>query len=217
MEGCSKNKKVFWKKICKFVDFNRFETFTKVTLLDKFQIDNLVWLRYNSNHKNARFFKRENEFVWWALLKWIFEDIFVSLIRCYFYATERQKEYTKTFYYRKNVWNLVMKLSTEDLLQQNLEKCTKEHMKKECKILNLAPAKLRLVPKGETFRPIMTFNRKIPNPKFEMGRSTQTVNKKLTNSHLGLKDLKMKMLKSNMGFSVFQYDEIMRKYEDFKN
>lgn len=110
-----------------------------------------------------------------------------------------------------------MKLSTEDLLLQNLEKCTKEHMKKECKILNLAPAKLRLVPKGETFRPIMTFNRKIPNPKFEMGRSTQTVNKKLTNSHLGLKDLKMKMLKSNMGFSVFQYDEIMRKYEDFKN
>lgn len=62
------------------------------------------------------YFQKENEFVWWNLLKWIFEDIFSQLIRCYFYATEKQKESSKIFYYRKNVWNIIMKLSTEDLL-----------------------------------------------------------------------------------------------------
>ncbi len=36
MEGCNKNKKVLNKKIEQFVAFNRFENFTKISLLDKF-------------------------------------------------------------------------------------------------------------------------------------------------------------------------------------
>lgn len=113
----SKNKKVLNQKIHQFVRFNRFETFTRVTLLHNFRIDDIEWMRYNSNHKNAKYFKRENEFVWWSLLKWIFEDLIISLMRCYFYSTEKQKEYARIFYYRKNVWSLVMRLSTEDLLK----------------------------------------------------------------------------------------------------
>ena len=34
-----KNKKVFNKKVFSFVRFNRFEMFTKITMLDRFQID----------------------------------------------------------------------------------------------------------------------------------------------------------------------------------
>ena len=100
-----------------FVKFNRFETFTKVTLMTGFSVDNIDWLRYNSNHKNATFFKHENEFVFWSLMKWLFEEILVQLVRCFFYATEKQKEYSRIFYYRKNVWNLAMELSTQDLLK----------------------------------------------------------------------------------------------------
>lgn len=117
LAGCNKNKKVFNQKVHQFVKFNRFETFSRVMMLEKFKLDNIDWMRYNSNHKNAKYFKRENEFVWWRLLKWIFEELVVSLLRCYFYATEKQKEYSRIFYYRKNVWHLVMRLSTEDLLK----------------------------------------------------------------------------------------------------
>lgn len=42
-----------------------------------------------------------------------------------------------------------------------------------CENNNFAPGKLRLIPKGETFRPIMTFNRKIPHSR------NMTTNKKL--------------------------------------
>ena len=42
-----------------------------------------------------------------------------------------------------------------------------------CENNNYAPGKLRLIPKGETFRPIMTFNRKLPSSK------NMTTNKKL--------------------------------------
>jgi hypothetical protein len=65
-----------------------------------------------------------------------------------------------------------------------LEAVDKEKMKSSCDINNFAPAKLRLVPKNDTFRPIMTFNRKIPHNK------NLTTNKKLAKSHLMLKQMK---------------------------
>ena len=145
----------------------------------------------------------------------MFEDIFVGLVRCFFYATERQAEYSKIFYYRKNVWNLVMKLSAEDLLAMNLISVQKDEMKLACESHNFAPAKLRLVPKGDTFRPIMTFNRKIPVSNFEQAKNTMTVNKKLGMAHLALKNMKQKMMNTNLGFAVFQYEDIMKKYEAF--
>lgn len=82
-------------------------------------------------------------------------------------------------------------------------------MKSQCENNNFAPGKLRLIPKGETFRPIMTFNRKIPHNKH------MTTNKKLGTAHMMLKNLKSKMFKQNFGFAVFNYDDIMRKYENF--
>ncbi len=51
MEG--KNKKVFNKKVFSFVKFNRFEMFTKITLLDRFEPDKISWLKYNVKSENA--------------------------------------------------------------------------------------------------------------------------------------------------------------------
>ena len=42
----------------------------------------------------------------------------ISLMRCFFYSTEKQKEYSRIFYYRKNIWCMVMRLSIEDLLKE---------------------------------------------------------------------------------------------------
>lgn len=35
----------------------------------------------------------ENEHVFFKLLKWVFEDLAITLLRCYFYSTEKAKEY----------------------------------------------------------------------------------------------------------------------------
>lgn len=113
MEG--KNKKVFNKKIFQFVKFNRFEMFTRITILDRFKIDEISWLKFSAKSENARFFSNENKFVLWKMLKWIFEEVIISLLRCFFYCTEKQKEYSRIFYYRKAIWALVMKMSIEDL------------------------------------------------------------------------------------------------------
>jgi hypothetical protein len=68
---------------------------------------------------------------------------------------------------------MVMKMSIEDLQKETLKSVAKSEMNNHCENHNFAPGKLRLIPKGDTFRPIMTFNRKIPHTK------NMTTNKKL--------------------------------------
>jgi telomerase reverse transcriptase len=204
-----KNKKILNKKIFHFVKFNRFEMFTRITFLDRFKIDDISWLKFSSKSENAKYFSNENKFVFWKVLKWLFEEVIISLLRCFFYCTEKQKEYSRIFYYRKAIWALVMNMSIEDLQKDNLKAVEKKEMNSHCENHNFAPGKLRLIPKGDTFRPIMTFNRKIPHTK------NMTTNKKLQYAHMMLKNLKTKMYKHNFGFAVFSYDDIMKKYEKF--
>lgn len=218
MGGGGKNRKVFTKKVLQFVKFNRFESFTKVTLLAKFRLHELPWLRFpGCNEERKRYFMNENEFVAWKLLKWVFEDLLVSLSRCFFYCTEKQKEYSRIFYYRKGVWNLIMSLAVEDLLKQTLVSVKKQEMRSFCENNAQAPGKLRLIPKGDTFRPIMTFNRKIATTSGAAAGNNMakrvTTNNRLGNAHMMLKNLKSKMFKHQFGFSVFNYDDIMRRYE----
>jgi Telomerase ribonucleoprotein complex - RNA binding domain len=222
LEG--KNRKVFSKKVLQFVKFNRFESFTRVTLLAKFRTQEFQWLGFKASEDKAKYFMNENDFVLWRLLKWVFEDLLVTLQRCYFYCTEKQKEYSRIFYYRKGVWNLIMKLAVDDLLKQTLVSVKKQEMKTFCENNQQAPGKLRLIPKGDTFRPIMTFNRKITGGATGAAQNQGnqplkriTTNNRLGNAHMMLKNLKSKMFKHAFGFAVFNYDDIMRRYEAFVN
>jgi hypothetical protein len=68
----------------------------------------------------------------------------------------------------------------------------------------------------------MTFNRKILGTATgaAAGQGTSqakriTTNNRLDKSHMMLKNLKSKMFKHSFGFAVFNYDDIMRRYEAF--
>jgi len=84
-------------------------------MLDRLRINEIKWLKYQSKDKNSRFFQNENEFVLWRVLKWLFEDLSIALLRCYFYSTEKQKEYSRMFYYRKPIWSVIMRYAVHDL------------------------------------------------------------------------------------------------------
>jgi hypothetical protein len=45
----------------------------------------------------------------------IFNEIIIPLIKMNFYVTEKHNEGRKIFYYRKNLWKLVEKLSLKKL------------------------------------------------------------------------------------------------------
>lgn len=84
-------------------------------MLDRLRMNDIKWLHFQAQDKNSKYFRNENEFVLWRILKWIFEDISISLIRCYFYSTERAKEYSRIFYYRKPIWSVIMRYAINDL------------------------------------------------------------------------------------------------------
>lgn len=107
-----------------------------------------------------------------------------------------------------------MELAIEDLKKDNLALVKEQEVNEWAWEQVFAPGKLWLIPKGVTFRPIMTFNKKITTSGNWIGGS-MTTNTKLLNSHMMLKTLKTRMFKENFGFAVFCYDDIMKKYEVF--
>lgn len=77
---------------------------------------------------------------------------------------------------------------------------------------NIPIAKLRILPKKNTFRPLMTFFRK-SGVNYE-GKKKLSLNKILIDTHIVLRNLKEELYEK-MGFSVFDNDQISRKYEMF--
>jgi telomerase reverse transcriptase len=80
-----------------------------------------------------------------------------------------------------------------------------------------AEGKLRVLPKKGTFRPIITFNRKTsifgddsPNHRFQK----VTLNQVLSDTQLVLRNMK-DLLGVEMGYCVFDNNQIMEKYEQF--
>jgi len=69
----------------------------------------------NVKNDNYIYFFNENKYALWKLIFWIFDDLIISIIRSFFYCTERQKDFSQVFYYRKNIWNLIIKFATKDL------------------------------------------------------------------------------------------------------
>nr|O00939.1 RecName: Full=Telomerase reverse transcriptase; AltName: Full=Telomerase catalytic subunit; AltName: Full=Telomerase subunit P123 [Euplotes aediculatus]AAC47515.1 telomerase subunit p123 [Euplotes aediculatus] len=208
-----RNRKNFQKKVKKYVELNKHELIHKNLLLEKINTREISWMQVETSAKHFYYFDHENIYVLWKLLRWIFEDLVVSLIRCFFYVTEQQKSYSKTYYYRKNIWDVIMKMSIADLKKETLAEVQEKEVEEWKKSLGFAPGKLRLIPKKTTFRPIMTFNKKIVNS--DRKTTKLTTNTKLLNSHLMLKTLKNRMFKDPFGFAVFNYDDVMKKYEEF--
>ena len=80
------------------------------------------------------------------------------------------------------------------------------------KTYNIPIAKLRILPKKNTFRPLMTFFRK-SGDNYE-GSKKLSLNKILVDTHIVLRNLKEELYEK-MGFSVFDNDQISRRYEKF--
>ncbi len=163
--------------------------------------------------ENYIYFVNENNYVFWKLIFWIFDDLVISLIRSFFYCTERQKDFSQVFYYRKNVWNLIIKFATGDLSKNGqLVQITKERADDISQNNHFAIAKIRMIPKKDSLRPIMTFKRKI-----KMAKTNQTLStpKLFDMSHLLLKNIKYQMVESNYGYAVFDYKQIFAKLENF--
>jgi telomerase reverse transcriptase len=106
---------------------------------------------------------------------------------------------------RKSVWRLIARLSLRKFASSNMQKIEKIQASS---IANSFPfAKLRILPKKGSFRPLMTFFRKGKE-------SPLSLNQFLNDTHHVLRGWKNKGV---LGFAVFDNRQISEKLIEFKN
>lgn len=74
-----------------------------------------------------------------------------------FYVTERHGDDWVLYYYRKEIWHKIIKLSIRKLVTINYVET--KFTKKDAQSMFIG--KLRILPKPGTFRPITTYQRKV--------------------------------------------------------
>jgi hypothetical protein len=111
------------------------------------------------------------------------------------------------------LWKLVSKLAIKFFEDRNLVSVQAPQQIPLNLNCEYPISKLRILPKKDSFRPIMTFFRKPKEAPYSKGRK-MTMNQLLTDSHIVLRTLKAKLGKV-LGFAVFDNFQIFEKYQEF--
>nr|BAB18587.1 telomerase reverse transcriptase [Paramecium caudatum] len=189
----------FLTDISDFITLLRFEDQSYLDYIKKMNVFEVPWLNKYFNKKKQRLLiiKKRNQMI--PLMKFMFQEIIIPFLRHNFYITERMKDDWKLFYYRKEIWHLILQLSLTSLTKNNFEEISVNSIKTPY------VGKLRIVPKPGTFRPIVTYNRKAKTSKISL-------NRKLVDIKYILRNLRIQPL----GYSVFGNPEVFSRLEEFK-
>jgi hypothetical protein len=203
-----KNLDVIIEKTKIFIEMNRFEVFNNVHLFKEkeFSFCEMKWLKI----KNIRLPKVEiklKNFIMKSIISWIFDFILIIFFRSNFYITDRQTYHFKTFYYHKNIWDIIIKIN-ELKLKYQFSEMSKSNAISLIKTHNLPCGKLRILPKVKNCRPIISYNRKIIN-------DNKTIKDSLINVQKIFKHIQKKMQKNN-NCVVFDYNQIIKNLIEFK-
>nr|5C9H_A Chain A, Telomerase reverse transcriptase [Tetrahymena thermophila]5C9H_B Chain B, Telomerase reverse transcriptase [Tetrahymena thermophila] len=119
-----KNFKVFLEKLYEFVQMKRFENqkvLDYICFMDVFDVEWFVDLK-NQKFTQKRKYISDKRKILGDLIVFIINKIVIPVLRYNFYITEKHKEGSQIFYYRKPIWKLVSKLTIVKLEEENLEK-----------------------------------------------------------------------------------------------
>ncbi|CAD8057352.1 unnamed protein product [Paramecium sonneborni] len=189
----------FLSDIQQFIIFLRFEDQNYSDYINRLNVFSIPWMNSYFSKKKQKILISKKRTQLLPIFRFLFQQIIIPFLRHNFYITERMKDDWKLFYYRKEIWNLTIKLSLNQLTSTNLKFISPE------KITTQYIGKLRIVPKPGTFRPIVTYNRKSRISKLSL-------NKKLLDVKYVLRNLRSQQL----GFSVFGNPQIFNRLEEFK-
>lgn len=199
------NTTVLLESVDEFVRMKRFEIIKVEDVVYRMDMFKVPWLCAHYNHKfHKQIMSRRRKAVAMVVL-FLYNQLIVPLVQYNFYVTDYHKEGNKLFYYTKPIWTLIAHLAITMFSQNNLQPVS--YMDNA---LNKYPqGKLRIMPKKDSFRPIITFNRKAGQD-----REKANLNQLLQDTQLVLRNLK-EIVGVKFGFCVFDNRHISRKYDAF--
>lgn len=194
------------RKLGVFIRLRRFETMAVSELLRGLPLSQCGWVPLKSSSAEAGLLVKkmvEN------LLVWIFNEYLVQLLKSSFYITESTAHAKRLFYFRHDAWNKLTAPFLNALKSTMFDKAPASHCQR-------AVSKLRLVPKGSTFRPVVNFR---PS---SFGGAPEALAKSRA-THNGLRNLHHILYhsaKSNphlLGSSLLNVDEVCSRLQAFKS
>ena len=159
-----KNAGVILKYMRKMVTIKRFESFCIQDIIDDLDLFNLAFYKRKFNNFYSRQIRYEKVLLLRPVLKFIFEELVMNLLKFNFYITEKHSTHNQLFYYPKAVWYLISSIGVFELCMQNCSRLPKTRTSKE-KLAPIPLGKLRFVPKRNSLRPLMSFFKKFLNKK----------------------------------------------------
>ena len=204
-----KNWIVIEKYIRKFVILKRFETFCLQDVIDDMNLFEIGFYKRKFNKFYSRSIRFEKVRILEPLLRFIFEEFLLNLLKINFYITEKHSTHNKLFFYPKDVWFLISSIGTYEMSLQNLKpfseikktvplqtsdgsKIKSSAKEDKKKMLKCRPiGKLRFVPKRNSLRPLMTFFKQFENKK--KGSTFVKMSKYLYSVKIVLRSVKKKL------------------------
>jgi telomerase reverse transcriptase len=149
--------------IDRLVQCRRFERLSLHAVVQKMKIVSIPWLtppQTKSGQKLPKSDLDKRRELLLELLYYIFDSILMPLVRTTFHVTESSSEGNCLFYFRHDVWRIITEPSLNTIKMTMLEEIPSWKARNLINRRQLGFSHMRLVPKGDTVRPLMNMKRK---------------------------------------------------------
>jgi len=152
--GSKQNIKALQSSAVKFLKLGTWERVSCSALCVGYKFSHFSWIKEFSDQPRRLLVGK--------ILHWIFNDFVVPIMQNAFYITEKQHENSVLYFYRKPIWSVIQHFSKQKLQETQFFSQVKPREARKCQdYTQFPPAKLRVQPKPEDFRPIMHFKSRI--------------------------------------------------------
>ncbi|KAL8950083.1 MAG: hypothetical protein Q9222_003867 [Ikaeria aurantiellina] len=180
-EANAHNKDVVFRQVDRFVRQRRFESFTLHEVYQDLKIASMTWLipprLPEDAHISSSDLSKRKEILF-EFLYYLFDSLLIPLIRSNFHVTESNVHKNRIFYFRHDVWRALTEPAITTIKQSMFEEIPTSQVKQLLDARALGFSQIRLLPKGDSVRPIMNLRRrvtKLRNGKAVLGRSINSI------------------------------------------
>ncbi|KAI5290669.1 hypothetical protein KEM54_000833 [Ascosphaera aggregata] len=160
-EGGIQNQRIIMRYVDVFIKLRRFESLSLHTVSQGVQIGAITWLAPPKapGIVSASDLRVRTELLQ-ELLYYIFDSLLIPLIRSNFYVTESSSGRNRLFYFRHDVWRLLVQPHMSRLRTETFEEIPKFEVNHVLNEEAIGLSTLRIIPKKYGARPLMNLRRR---------------------------------------------------------
>lgn len=172
----------FMASVDRYLKMRRFESLSLHEVIQGIKLTCIPWLRSPKVAESAKMSQSDRRKRLEILLEFVyylFDSVLVPLIRSNFYVTESSTHRNQLFYFRHDIWRKVSEPSLAVLKIRVFEELTPKAATRALNSGCLGFSNVRLLPKSNTFRPIVNLGRRTMKKSGGVAALGKSINKML--------------------------------------